>query len=134
MKKVLLLLLLGAMLVLTAFRNPPGVLRYVEMADKSFAAGEKELALEYYAKAVALEPENPGLYSGRGFLLLKLKRYDDARKDFSEWIRLEPQKPTGYLSRGFVSLEMGQTREADADFAAACRLGDSTGCNFAAQK
>jgi regulator of sirC expression with transglutaminase-like and TPR domain len=104
------------------------------MADKYVSEGQAELALEYYSKAVAMEPENPLHYTTRGFFLLKLKRYDEALKDFSTVIRLEPQNPTNYLTRGLVYSDMNREKEGGADFAAACKMGSRDGCSFAAQK
>lgn len=134
MRKSLLLFIMTAALSLTGFRNPPGALRYVEMGDKYVSEGENELALEYYSKAVATEPENSSLYTTRGFFLLKLKRYDDALRDFTVGIRLEPGDPAGYLARGLVYSDLKRIKDADTDFAEACRLGSKDGCSFAGQK
>lgn len=127
-------LIISLSLCTMAFRNPPGALRYSEMADKSVSEGQRELALEYYGKAVALEPENPALYTSRGFFLLKLKRYDAAVEDFSTAIKLDPQNPANFLTRGLVYSELKREKEADADFATACKAGSRDGCSFAAQK
>jgi tetratricopeptide (TPR) repeat protein len=119
---------------MTAFRNTPGALRYAEMADKYVADGQPELALEYYSKAVAAEPEKSLHYTTRGFFLLKLKRYDEALNDFSAAIKIEPKSPSNYLTRGLVQSELKREKEADADFASACKLGSSDGCSFSGQK
>jgi|SRR6185369_5748566 len=124
-------LLLLTIMLLTGYRNPPGALRYIEMGDKSVSAGDIAQALEYYSKAIKIEPSNPSHYTVRGFLLLKIKRIDDALQDFSESIRLEKDKPDGYLTRGLVYSELHRDKEADADFAEACRLGSRDGCSFA---
>ena len=131
MKKSATLLLLMAIILLTGYRNPPGALRYIEMGDKSVADGDTAQALEYYSKAITIEPSNPSHYTVRGFLLLKVKRYDDALLDFSESIMLEKDQPGGYLTRGLVYSELHRDKEADADFAEACRLGSRDGCGFA---
>ena len=117
-----------------AFRNAPGALRYSEMADKYVSQGQTELALEYYSKAVALEPQIPSHYTTRGFFLLKLKRYDAALEDFSTAIKLEPQNPANYLTRGLVYSDLKKQEEADADFATACKMGSKDGCSFAGQQ
>lgn len=118
---------------LAGFRNPPGAMRYSEMADKYVSEGEAGLALAAYSRAVALEPENPKHFMKRGFFLLKLKRYDDALNDFSSAIKLEPQNPSNYLARGLVYSELKRKKEADADFASACSMGSRDGCSFAGQ-
>lgn len=123
-------LLFMAVILLTGYRNPPGALRYIEMGDKSVSQGNTAQALEYYAKAINIEPLNPSHYTTRGFLLLKVKRPDDALLDFSESIKLEKDKPGGYLARGLVYSELKRNKEADADFAEACRLGSKDGCSF----
>jgi tetratricopeptide (TPR) repeat protein len=131
MKKSALFFLLMAIILLTGYRNPPGALRYIEMGDKSVSEGDTAQALEYYSKAISIEPSNPTHYTVRGFLLLKLKRHDDAIQDFSASIQLEKDKPGGYLTRGLVNSELHRNKEADADFAEACRLGSKDGCSFA---
>jgi tetratricopeptide (TPR) repeat protein len=130
MKKSAPFLLLAIML-LTGYRNPPGALRYIEMGDKSVSEGNTAQALEYYSRAIKMEPSHPSHYTVRGFLLLKVKRIDDALQDFSESIRLEKDNPGGYLTRGLVYSELHRDKDADADFAEACRLGNRDGCSFA---
>lgn len=134
MSRISLFLCLLALSCLTAFRNPPGALRYIELADKCRAAGENELAMEYYSKAITLEPENPAGYNARGFYLLKLNRFEGALEDFSAIIRLEPGNPDGYLTRGLVYGNLKRDKEADADFMEACRLGSKDGCSFAGSR
>jgi Flp pilus assembly protein TadD len=74
MKKSAPILLLTALILLTGYRNPPGALRYIEMGEKAVAEGDTVQALEYYSKAITIEPSNPSHYTVRGFLLLKVKR------------------------------------------------------------
>jgi tetratricopeptide (TPR) repeat protein len=131
MKKSTPILLFLAVMLLTGYRNPPGAQRYIEMGDKSVSEGNIAEALEYYSKAIKIEPSNPSHYTVRGFLLLKIKRIDDALQDLSERISLERDKPDGYLTRGLVYSELHRDKEADADFAEACRLGSRDGCSFA---
>lgn len=134
MRRNLLLLIMTASFFLAAFRSPPGAMRYVEMGDSYFSEGEKELALESYSKAVALEPDNSAYRTIRGFFLLKLQLHDAALQDFSAAVTLEPQNPAGYITRGLVYSDLKREKEADADFATACKLGSRDGCSFAAQK
>ena len=125
------LLCLLALACLTAFRSPPGAARSIELAEHHTAAGETELALEDYSRAIALEPQNPAHYTKRGFLLLKLQRSEAALLDFATSIRLQPAEAGGYLTRGLVYSELKREKEAEADFLAACRLGSRDGCSFA---
>lgn len=133
MSRVILILILLAVTLGTALAGSPEATRYADKAGLYTAAGKFDLALDYYTRAVALDPGNPQLYTYRAFLLLKMKRYDDALKDFSERIRLEPENPSGYLSRGLVYADLHRDKEAEEDFGAACRLGSSDGCIFASQ-
>jgi Tfp pilus assembly protein PilF len=134
MNKAALLLCVTALVCLTAFRNPPGALRYIEMADNYVSAGENALALECYTKAISLEPENPEHYISRSFFLLKQKRFEEALQDLTTCIRLDSGKPGCYLSRGLVYSELKRAGEADADFTEACRLGSRDGCSFAGNR
>jgi len=128
------LVILTASLCLTAFRNPPGALHFAELAEKSVADGKPERALAYYSQAVAKAPQSASHYTARGFLLLKLKKYDAALEDFTAVIGLEPLKSANYLTRGFVYSELKREKEAAADFATACSMGSRDGCSFAAMK
>ena len=134
MRKITLLIIIVLSFCTMAFRNAPGALRYSEMADKYVSEGQTELALEYYSKAVALEPQNPTHYTTRGFFLLKLKRYDAALEDLSTVIKLEPQNPANFIARGLVYSDLKKQKEADADFATACKMGSKDGCSFAGQQ
>jgi tetratricopeptide (TPR) repeat protein len=119
---------------LTAFRHPPGALRFIELANNHASSGEYGLALDCYAQAITMEPENPTHLTTRGFFLLQLNRYEEALQDFTAVIRLAPGKPGGYLTRGLVYSDLKRDREAAADFAAACRLGSRDGCSFAGSR
>lgn len=134
MRKITVLVITAVSFCCMAFRNAPGPLRYSEMADKYVSEGKTELALEYYSKAVALEPQAPSHYTTRGFFLLKLKRYDAALEDLSTVIKLEPQNPANFLTRGLVYSDLKKQKDADADFATACKLGSKDGCSFAGQQ
>ena len=132
--RIAALVIITASLCLTAFRNPPGALRFAELAEKSLSDGDPERALAYYSQAVATAPQSAAHYTARGFLLLKLKKYDAALADFSAVIGLEPLKSSNYLTRGFVYSELKREKEAAADFATACSMGSRDGCSFAAMK
>lgn len=53
------------------------------------AKGAPEFSKNTYDKAIALEPNNPVLYTERGKILLILKKNDEAKKDFEKAIALQ---------------------------------------------
>jgi tetratricopeptide (TPR) repeat protein len=129
MRKLTVLCLI-ALWCLTGFRNPPGAARAMELGAKAQSEGNATEALELYSTGINLAPDQSGYYLTRAFLLLKLKRRDEAVRDFSRYIELEPANPQGYMSRGMLLGDLGREKEAEADFRRACSLGDAGGCSF----
>jgi Flp pilus assembly protein TadD len=103
----------------------------MELGAKAQSEGDATGALELYSTGISLAPDEARYYMTRAFLLLKLKRRDEALRDFNRYIELEPASPQGYMSRGMLLGDLGRDKEAEADFRQACSLGDAGGCSFA---
>ena len=101
---------------------------YRELAEAHRSAGDAQLALTYYARALTADPDNALTYQSRGFFYLTLKKPELALADFSRQISIRPDDPAGYLNRGILLSTLGRDGAADIDFARACRLGANDGC------
>ena len=65
------------------------------------------------------------LYDRRGFVLVRMGRYDKALADFEQALRIDPRLALSFVLRGglFQRLD-ADTRRACEDWREACRLGD----------
>ena len=57
-------------------------------------AGETEMAIEDFSRAIALDPENVESLRNRALLYCELGEPDRAVRDYDAIIRLEPEDPT----------------------------------------
>ena len=73
-------------------------------------------AIDYYTKAIALNPKFAKLYYNRGTAKLKLVEYKKAIKDYDEAIELKPKDALAYYNRGNVKLALGKYEEAIKDY------------------
>jgi len=62
-------------------------------------------AIEYYTKAIELNPKYADAYFERGFNKLQLKKYNEAIVDYTKAIELYPNDRF-YLSRGCANYEL----------------------------
>ncbi|NQZ76060.1 MAG: tetratricopeptide repeat protein [Ekhidna sp.] len=58
----------------------------------AFEKGEYELAIEYYSKAVLAQPEDEFALLGRGKALVRIQKYDAARRDFISLLQFVPER------------------------------------------
>ena len=103
-------------------------LSYRELAEYHRSLDDEKLTMAYYAKALAVNPDDALTLQSRGFYYLTLKKTDLALEDFSRQIRIRPDEPAGYLNRGMLLSTLGRDADAIADFTRACRLGSPDGC------
>lgn len=61
-----------------------------DFGDIAMKGGSFESALEYYTKAIELDPTNDELYTRRGIAFEKIHRYGKALNDFNKAISLNP--------------------------------------------
>lgn len=80
-------------------------------------------ALEDYAKAIALSPKTASHYYDMAELLYRLKRFDEALKNFDTAIRLDAKYGLAYYYRGLNYVAMNDYRKAGVDFSEAEKLG-----------
>ena len=94
------------------------------------ALGRNDLALKFFARAIAADPGLAPAYRTRGFLYLQQGRNDLALDDFSRVIELSPQDPANYLTRGLALSQLGEQERAAADFRKGCDLEDAAACDL----
>jgi tetratricopeptide (TPR) repeat protein len=98
----------------------------LEWAYKGACIRQKDpnKGLEYYSRAVELDPDNPDHYKNRGYIYgHDFKRYDLAIKDYTTAINLCPNgigAPYIYSSRAFAYEEIGDLQRAMQDYGIAC--------------
>ncbi len=94
----------------------------VESAQTSAGTGDYAAAVEAWTQAIAAEPDNAGLYVGRGYAFYGLGRYAAAVVDFNRALTLDPQLADAYLGRGSALVAQGQTARGLADMDRALEL------------
>ena len=60
--------------------------------------GELDKALADYSKTIEISPKWPIAYNNRGYVYLKQKNYNLAKKDFEKAIELDDTLPTPYIN------------------------------------
>jgi tetratricopeptide (TPR) repeat protein len=101
-------------------------------ADRALALGQRaechaldrgfEDALEDFARALELAPDNASLFAARGQTLRVLGRLEDALRDFDRAIELAPDSESAVASRGVILQRLGRLDEAVADLTRAIAL------------
>ena len=90
-----------------------------EWFDKGYIATNNkqfESAIEYFDKAIELNPNYTLAYFSRGFSKLNLMEFQEAIFDFDKTIQLTPNNALAYSLRGFCKLNLEKHKEAIADF------------------
>jgi tetratricopeptide (TPR) repeat protein len=86
------------------------------------SAKENSLALEWFDRALALDPANPETLSNRGVALEGLGRRDDALANYNEAVRAGGVKAALFYNRGNLLRDDGRLAEAIASYDMALRL------------
>jgi tetratricopeptide (TPR) repeat protein len=81
-------------------------------------AGDYTKALADCNQAIKLEPNETVPRSSRGFVYLKMAKFDEALSDFDAAVHLSPQRPFALYGRGVAKLRKGDD-SGHADMAAA---------------
>lgn len=73
---------------------------YTNLGNKAFSLGLTREALLMYDNAIAKEPTNAQLYFGKGVILSKIQRHDDAIQAYSNCLQLDSSMVDAYVNRG----------------------------------
>ena len=91
--------------------DPPGErlnLQGIEYAEY----GDYQQALEYFDKAIQLNPNNPNYFNNRGNVYYGLKQYESAKEDYTQAIRLAPDYYLPHMNLGSVYDDLGEPEQA----------------------
>ena len=75
--------------------------------DKGFATKDLDEKIQWYTKAIALDPKCSTAYRERCFAHYDEGNYERAIQDFSRASGLEPRDNGSYMGRGLVRLRRG---------------------------
>jgi tetratricopeptide (TPR) repeat protein len=89
---------------------------YMQMASIKMAANDYESAIEYYAKALEVDPDYGNAHNMLGYLNYFLGRYDEALRHLEEYSRLAPNEANPHDSRGEILHALGRYEAAIEEF------------------
>ncbi len=92
---------------------------YFDLASKSSSANKK---IEYYSKALELDPNLTSAYAKRGLLYYFQGKYQKVIDDFENYTRLQPDDGEGYRMLGMGYLYSGTYDAAIATFSQALKI------------
>jgi tetratricopeptide (TPR) repeat protein len=85
-------------------------------------SGNPRGAVEWFAKAIELDPNDPGAYINSGLALRELRQLEAALARIEQAIRLKPDCADAYLNRGLVLCELRRWDAALASYERAIAL------------
>ena len=115
MKKILFVFLL----TLFAYSD-----NYMMLGDKEYSDGNFEKAIEFYTKAISINPKNAKIYNSRGVAYYELKDYASAVNDYTKALSIQPNNLGTIINRGVSYSLMKDYVSASQDAKKACKLGD----------
>ena len=92
--------------------------------------GNNKAAVQYFQKAIALDPNFSRAYFSQGVSYGQLGQYPKAIAQINTALKLEPQNGMYYYGRGRVYLMWGDKTKAMDDFKKAAELGDEDALNY----
>jgi tetratricopeptide (TPR) repeat protein len=92
--------------------------------------GNNKAAVQYFHKAIVLDPNFSRAYFSQGVSYGQLGQYQKAVAQINMAIQKEPQNSMYYYGRGRVYLLWGDKAKAMADFKKAAELGDGDALEY----
>ena len=92
--------------------------------------GNNKAAIQYFQKAITLNPNLSGAYFSQGVSYGQLGQYQKAISQINRALKLEPQNGMYYYGRGRVYLLSGDKTKAMEDFKKAADLQDEDALNY----
>ncbi|HJT76518.1 MAG TPA: tetratricopeptide repeat protein, partial [Gemmataceae bacterium] len=114
-----------------ALRDDAGPVAYNDVGVFLAKHGRPDEALQHFARALELYPDQPRAHLNMGCILLDQGKLAEARRHLEEAVRLEPASADNYYYLGLVLERQGQYRAAGEDLALALRgRPDSAGARY----
>ena len=92
--------------------------------------GNNKAAVQYFQKAIALDPNFSGAYFSQGVSYGQLGEYSKAVAQINMALKMQPQNGMYYYGRGRVYLLWGDKAKAMDDFKKAAELGDEDALKY----
>jgi tetratricopeptide (TPR) repeat protein len=92
--------------------------------------GNNEAAIQYFHKAIVLDPDFSKAYFSQGVSYGQLGQYQKAIAQINMALQKEPQNGLYYFGRGRAYLLWGDNEKAMADFRKAAEMGDEDALNY----
>lgn len=88
----------------------------ITLGDRKFGNGVYYLAIGFYEKALAKEPDHPDTWVHLGAARHEVGLNEEALDAFAEALRRQPDHPVAWYNRGIVTAALGQRQEAVTAF------------------
>jgi tetratricopeptide (TPR) repeat protein len=92
--------------------------------------GNDKVAIQYFGKAIALDPNHSRAYFEQGIAYGQIGDYQQAISLINRALKLDPQNGIYHYGRGRVYLLSGDDAKAMEDFKHAAELGDEDALNY----
>lgn len=102
-------------------KNPRSAEAYVGLAIVWWYKKDYDKAMEYYSKAIEIEPKW-GYFWSRGEVWRKKKDFERAVEDYTSAINIDPTFAAAYTDRGSCYISMGKHETALSDYKKALEL------------
>lgn len=102
-----------------AKKNKDGV---ITTADSLYNAGQFELAIQHYTKAIKVNDQNEYAFNARGLAKVEMKEYYEAIADFSKALEINPKASTSRNNIGLAKYYLGDQAGAIKDYTRALEL------------
>jgi tetratricopeptide (TPR) repeat protein len=101
--------------------------------DKGFEEVDRVKEIEYYTKAIELNPNMTAAFIYRGLSNMHQNHPDEAIEDYTEAIRLDPKNIVAWIGRGHVKRTWNQYEDAILDYEEAIRIAPTEGVHYGAK-
>ncbi|MFZ3172897.1 MAG: tetratricopeptide repeat protein [Carboxydocellales bacterium] len=101
-----LLIILAGSILLFVLLVPPTVTSYITQANKFVESDEYELAINYFEKAIKIDPKNAEAYIGKAQALDLLNLYSESLEYANQGITLNPNDAQAYIIKAIALTDL----------------------------